>query len=107
MRWIPQPDQIASDSRPPDGKRKARESAAQTAPAKMEKSDFGQGTLWVPDGKYVKPIKVRLGPTDGSNTEIQSQNLQEGMQVVVGEQQKENEGGTTGSPFAPQIFKKR
>jgi hypothetical protein len=34
--------------------------------------------------------------------------VQEGMQVVVGEQQKEEQGGqTSGSPFAPQIFKKR
>jgi hypothetical protein len=29
------------------------------------------------------------------------------MQVVVGEQQKETEGEAAGSPFAPQIFKKR
>ena len=109
LRWIPQPDQIAPDSRQIEGKRKARQSEAQTRPAaKTDKGDFSPGTLWVPEGKYVKPIKVRLGPTDGSMTEIQSQNVQEGMQVVVGEQQKEEQGGqTSGSPFAPQIFKKR
>ncbi len=109
LRWIPQPDQIASDSRQPEGRRKARESGAQTTTAaKTDKSDFTPGTLWVPEAKYVKPLKVRLGPTDGSNTEIQSHNVQEGMQVVVGEQQKEEQGGqTSGSPFAPQIFKKR
>jgi len=34
--------------------------------------------------------------------------LQEGVEIVVGEQEKEEqEGGTTGSPFTPQIFRKR
>jgi HlyD family secretion protein len=109
LRWIPQPDQVAPDSRQPEGRRKTRESGPQTTTAaKTDKSDFTPGTLWVPEAKYVKPLKVRLGPTDGSNTEIQSHNVQEGMQVVVGEQQKEEQvGQTSGSPFAPQIFKKR
>jgi HlyD family secretion protein len=108
LRWFPQPDQIAPDSRQAEGKRKARESEAQTKPvAKTEKSDLAQGSLWVPEGGYVKPVKVRLGPTDGSMTEIDGPNVEEGMQVVVGEKQKETEGEAAGSPFAPQLFKKR
>ena len=108
LRWFPQPDQIAPDSRQAEGKRKARESEAQTKPAaKTDKSDIAQGSLWVPEGSYVKPVKVRLGPTDGSMTEIDGPNVKEGMQVVVGEQPKETGGEAAGSPFAPQIFKKR
>ena len=108
LRWIPQPDQLAPNSRPAEGNKKAGESAAQTKPAaKTDKADLAQGTLWIPEGKYVKPLKVRLGPTDGSMTEIDGPDLQEGLQVVMGEQQKETEGGATGSPFTPQLFKKR
>ncbi len=40
-------------------------------------------------------------------TEVQGQNLSEGLQVVVAEQPKEDEAGSAGSPFTPQIFKKR
>jgi len=110
LRWLPQPDQIAPDFRQSNGEgKKGRESGNRTNPAaKMAKDDFTQGTLWVPEGQYVKPIKVRLGPTDGSMTEIESRNLQEGIQIVVGEQEKEEQGeGTTGSPFTPQLFKRR
>ena len=105
LRWFPQQDQIAPDSRQAEGKRKARESEAQTKPAaKTDKSDIAQGSLWVPEGSYVKPVKVRLGPTDGSMTEIDGPNVKEGMQVVVGEQPKETEGGSCRQSFCPANF---
>jgi HlyD family secretion protein len=106
LRWLPQPDQIATEFRPSPGKKGRGGSEAQTSPAaKMEKSEPGLGTLWVPQGRYVQPLKVRLGPSDGSMTEVQAQNLNEGVQVVMGEQQKEDEAGSAGSPFTPQLFK--
>jgi HlyD family secretion protein len=109
LRWIPQPDQVAPDSQETAGKRKARGSAAQpTAPAQASQDETARGTVWLPEGIYVKPVKVRLGPTDGSSTEVQSQNLHEDMQVVVGEQLKvEQNQESAGSPFTPKIFKKR
>jgi HlyD family secretion protein len=106
LRWIPQPTQIAPDFRQPSGKKGNKGPEAQTGgTAKEDKGESGRGTLWVPQGSYVKPLKVRLGTTDGSMTEVQGQNLNEGVQVVVVEQQKEDEAGSTGSPFTPQLFK--
>jgi HlyD family secretion protein len=109
LRWIPPPDQVAPSAQQPAGRRKAGESAAQpTKAAPATQDEVPRGTVWLPEGSYVKPVKVQLGPTDGSATEVQSQDLHEGMQVVVGEQQKEEQGPeSTGSPFTPQIFKKR
>jgi HlyD family secretion protein len=108
LRWLPQPDQIAPDFRQSSGKKgnKGPETQA-VGTAKEDKGESARGTLWVPQGSYVQPIKVRLGPTDGSMTEVQGQNLSEGLQVVVAEQQKEDQAGSGGSPFTPQIFKKR
>ena len=62
------------------------------------------------DGGYVRPINVRTGITDGSNTEIISRKVQEaveqgGMEVVVGENVNADAGDDTTNPFAPKIFK--
>jgi HlyD family secretion protein len=111
LRWLPQPDQIAPDFRQLSEKKGQKRPEAPTAgAAKEDKGESGRGTLWVPQGSYVQPIKVRLGPTDGAMTEVQGQNLSEGLQVVVAElpkDEKEGEAGSGGSPFTPQIFKKR
>jgi HlyD family secretion protein len=108
LRWLPQPEQIDPDFRQTAGKKEPKgPDAPSSTPAasKVDKGESGLGTLWVPQGRYVQPLKVRLGPTDGSMTEVQGQNLNEGVQVVLGEQPKETEAGPAGSPFAPQLFK--
>ena len=69
------------------------------------------GTLWVVQGQFVKPIKVRVGPTDSTNTEVQPVNpdeLTDGTQLVV-DQQKAGEGAQNGAvnPFTPQIRRTR
>jgi HlyD family secretion protein len=41
--------------------------------------------VWVEEGGALKPVRVRLGATDGKFTEVLSDNLAEGTKVVVGE----------------------
>jgi len=108
LRWTPQPDQIAPKVRQVlrESKRKNPESA-QASTGKEYKGGPRQGVVWIPEGQYVKPIKVSLGLTDGSLTEVQNPELKEGMQVVVGEKSTEEGAASATSPFTPQIFKRR
>ena len=77
LRWRPQSEWIAPD---------ARDKAADVAkPAGSERSDakVASRRVWVRDGKFVRPIDVKLGPTDGATTEIRAGDLNEGDEVVV------------------------
>ncbi|HAA05394.1 MAG TPA: RND transporter [Syntrophobacteraceae bacterium] len=66
----------------------------------------GPGTLWVAQGDGVAPIPVQVGISDGSSSEVQGDGLKEGLQVVVGEQPKqESAPAPGGSPFTPRIFR--
>lgn len=62
------------------------------------------GTIWVraDDGNLLRPIEVKLGMTDGAATEVQGDDLEEGMEVVTGEITPEMAAAPGGTnPFAP------
>ncbi len=130
LRWMPGSEQIAPDARaemeasptsaPSEEGGRSRLRGAGSAPATeptggrggragSQGARMGRGTLWVSDGNYVRPIRVRTGITDGIDTEVQGDQLQEGTQVIVGEVVAQQSSGATpgqfggGSPFAPQI----
>ena len=65
--------------------------------------------MWVPQGDLVRPVQVTLGLSDGSLTEVSSPELKAGTLVVVGEKSSQSNGAPApgGSPFTPQIFKKK
>jgi len=107
LRWIPQPDQIDPQVRQVLKERKHKNPGGQEGSAdKEDKGGPRQGVLWITQGQYLKPIKVNLGLTDGSLTEVQSPKLKEGMQVVVGERLKEESPASAASPFTPQLFRR-
>ena len=43
-----------------------------------------RGRAWLFMNKELKPVNLRLGITDGTNTELLSTELQQGMEVVTG-----------------------
>jgi len=43
-----------------------------------------RGRAWVFMGKELKPVNLRLGISDGTNTELLSSEMQQGMEVVTG-----------------------
>jgi HlyD family secretion protein len=43
-----------------------------------------QGRVWVSEQKQLMPVRLRLGITDGTNTELLSGEVQQGMEVVTG-----------------------
>ena len=63
------------------------------------------GMIWIKEGEALRPVRVRVGLTDGSFTEVKGRNLTEGAEVALGmnnpqpaqsgQQQQQN-------PFAPQ-----
>jgi HlyD family secretion protein len=94
VQWRPQQAQIAPDARG-DALDKSRKKGGKDNP------DFG--TAWIEDGQYVRPIKVRVGWTDGVHTEVQAEGLEPGTKVVVGDvHPTDNAGGS--NPFAPKMF---
>jgi HlyD family secretion protein len=107
LRWIPQAEQIAPDSQKPTGRSSVVEGASRPKSSPdAAQEEAGRGTVWVPQGKLVKAIPVRVGMSDGSVTEIQSEELKEGTPVVIGEQSKDSAvAQSTTNPFTPQFFR--
>ena len=69
-----------------------------------------RGRIWVQDGNYVRPIDVRIGVTDGTNTEVSSlrseEKLEDGMQVVIGEARNDQAADAMDNPLGPpKIFR--
>ena len=90
LRWKPDPKMIATAGPA------ARASSSRTANVGIR-----HGRLWIvgKDG-YVRPIRVDIGLTDGSRTEITGPDVKEGLEVVVGEA---TTAGDEKNPFLPQI----
>jgi HlyD family secretion protein len=108
LRFIPRPEQIVAAFRQqPPKERRGQGGAQAKSPDKEGKPDTTRGTLWLPEGHEVKPLKVQVGLTDGSLTEVASPELKPGMQVVVAEIEKGQEPAGSASPFTPQIFRQR
>lgn len=114
LRWTPSNDQIApqvretasvnqaADTNPPSAVRRPPSQGAQ--PGAASEGGAARGTLWAVDGKYVRPIPVQVGLSDGSVTEVRGQGLTEGMEIVLGIQPKTTATNTDSTnPFAPRF----
>ncbi len=110
LRWQPRPEQIAPEFR----------QAIQTVKASAHGPTKGgdvddnlsqrQGTVWVADGEFLRPIEVSVGLTDRTETEVRAPELNEGMAVVIGEQSAQHFAGAPASgasPFTPQLGRAR
>lgn len=64
--------------------------------------DSKEGVIWVEQDNYVRPLKVRVGISDGTMTEVEAPELSEGLAVVIGECQQADKTNTS-NPFTPQI----
>ncbi len=105
LRWSPLPSQIS-----PEAKHKDRTHAGPSGSERErvhgdDSATHIRGTIWVEQGKFVKPIHVIVGMTDGTVTEVEDRDLAEGLQVVVGEATAESKvgPGAERNPFTPQM----
>jgi HlyD family secretion protein len=118
LRWTPASEQIAPEFRNGGTTPGAGATSAAGANPKSEirnpktkgpragsASDSGmtQATLWALEGKYVRPIPVQAGPSDGSLTEVQGAGLTEGQEIVLGVQSKATAQVDSTNPFAPRF----
>jgi HlyD family secretion protein len=62
-----------------------------------------QGRIWIREGDRPKAIDVVVGLSDGTLTEVQSQEIQEGSEILVGEVVR-TDSDSQSSPFAPKLF---
>jgi len=99
MRWRPQLAQVAPDAREAYAKSRRR---GDRKGEKPEQQAHDRATLWIEDEGFVRPVTVKIGLGDGIQTEILSDTLKEGDQVVIGETRQKSEG--TVNPFTPQMF---
>ncbi len=60
-----------------------------------------RGVLWVVSGKFVRPIEVRTGLTNGAEAEVSGEGLAEGMEVVTGASASSGAAASGINPFAP------
>ena len=88
LRWSPSsPGQIALDVRsqtprePPPG-----DPQGNGKPSQHKGSRERKGTIWIVDGDFVRPLEVNAGISDGANTAVASEDLQEGQRVATGEE---------------------
>ncbi len=107
LRWSPKEQLVSPEFRSDfiRSQRRKKGPGGEGPAISTEKEPHDQGTLWIQDGKFVRPVKVQLGLTDGLNSEIETNELQEGDAIVVGES-RQNSGGGTKNPFAPKMFGK-
>jgi HlyD family secretion protein len=106
LRWSPTPQQIAPDAR--ETHSRGSRSGGSKSPGTGTAPDMAEphGTVWIQEGEFARPIRVRTGLNDGLMTEVSSDKLAEGTEVIVssvrpGGSAAANGGGV--SPFAPQM----
>ena len=63
------------------------------------------GIVWVKDGAYVRPVTVKLGISDGTNTVVTADSLHEGQEVVTAEMAAAAPSASR-SPFVPQVIRR-
>lgn len=109
LRWYPSTAaEVISDARsqwkPVEEEDSEQNESQQAHPHKTpKKAGERHGTIWVRDGKFVRPIDVAIGATDTVSTKVTGEGLAEGTEVVVGELMDAAAGGDERDPFLPKV----
>jgi HlyD family secretion protein len=112
LRWKPRAELVAPEYQSAlndsaeQGKGSGKKQRDPNAP-KTRPSNYKRATLWTSENGVVKPIKVLAGTSDDTMTEVQGDELKEGLQVITGEQQMSASSSGTVNPFTPQIGRPR
>lgn len=105
LRWVPLPAQIAADAREAaaTGGHKSHSGGGKPPEAGGEASGpaLARGTVWIQDGAYVRPVRLRVGLSDGLQTEIVSDKLADGAEVVIATARPATGGGGMGGGGGP------
>jgi HlyD family secretion protein len=104
LRWRPSSAQVAPAFRD----EYARSLGRKGQPAPASGKEAGTTTVWLEDAGFVRPVRLRLGMTDGLQTEVVEGDVREGTELVSGEMSPTGSGGKGGggNPFTPQPFRR-
>ncbi len=106
LRWQPATNQVVPEFRSALNEYAGENENAPTAnPDTGEKTktqNYKQGILWIEQSGLARPVKVYVGISNDNMTEIQSDELKEGSEVIIGERQSAGSSGTV-NPFTPQF----
>jgi HlyD family secretion protein len=113
LRWMPSVEQVDPKFRKDFEEEIARKQKSEDTASPEPKQARGSGKedekkqIWILEGKHVRPVKVQAGSTDGIMTEIQGEDLAEGMKVVTGILPKVTgrEEADASSPFTPKFMR--
>jgi HlyD family secretion protein len=101
LRWKPKSEYVDPEFREEfDQSQRRKEAAASAGTTRLSNN----ATIWVEEHGFVKPVKVRLGVTDGAMTEV----IEDKGELVLGTKVAtgviENQGNEANNPFAPKMF---
>jgi len=105
LRWSPRPSQITPESRQTPHAHASSQGRNGSSGSDTVATPQARGTIWVEQEKFVRPIRVKIGLTDGTLTEVEGNDLTEGLRIIIGEASRETVDGTSAerSPFTPQV----
>lgn len=102
LRWRPHPALVVPEHRAEFEKSlKQRKTNAAERGLGPEK-DANVRLVWVSVDGLVRPVRVHLGLSDGTMTEVLGGELNEGDLIVTGEESRTESGA--GNPFTPNVF---
>jgi HlyD family secretion protein len=104
LRWSPRPEQVAEKFRSSLDSLTGDSSSVGSSKSNDPNLQAGlkYGVVWVKNNGFVKPIKVSIGMTDGTMTEVWGDDVKEGLEVITGEQRAAANQDTT-NPFTPKL----
>ncbi|MEN6407159.1 MAG: efflux RND transporter periplasmic adaptor subunit [Thermoguttaceae bacterium] len=105
LRWKPKQEQIAP-SVATSSTNASKKDDKRSAQASSKRQD-DTGRIWLDDDGFVRPIDVTVGPSDGQMTEVAGPNVKEGLEIVLGEQPKDDASNAPANPFVPQLRRSR
>jgi len=104
LRWQPDPTMLSPETAAKEKERQERRAASGTGGGTGGSGHGGgHGKVWVQDGFFVRPIHVKVGINDGTNTVVESDEMSEETAVVTGEAVARPGGGENKNPFVPQM----
>jgi HlyD family secretion protein len=111
LRWTPPADRIPREFRDDFQHLSAEgEAPAESGPSPASMQAVGSsgdgttpGVLWVLEGQRLRPVHVRAGPSDGTVTRVEGDDLSEGWEIVTGLRTQDPERADASNPFAPKF----
>jgi HlyD family secretion protein len=102
LRWSPSSaDEITANAR----SQNPVDPLANNNPTDAKGANASQSVIWLKEGEFVRPLKVKVGTSDGANTAVAADNLQEGQEVVIGEASVSSQTNIK-NPFLPPTIKR-